>query len=223
MEAQVFIFVLVGWIFSVCLHEFGHAIVAYRFGDYSVKEKGYLTMNPLYYAHPVLSVAMPVLFMLLGGIGLPGGAVYIDDSLIRGKWRRALVSLAGPAMNLVFAILLSVPFWFGWVGAHNKSVLPHALALLVYLQICAVLFNLLPIPSLDGFRALSEWLPQNVREFAWRHGHLFLFGFIVLLWRVEFLGMLFEGVLLLICTLLGIDVSLIVGGWREFRFWDERG
>jgi len=54
----------------VCLHEFGHAWAAYRGGDYTVREKGYLTLNPIHYTHPVYSLLMPVVFMMLGGIGL---------------------------------------------------------------------------------------------------------------------------------------------------------
>src|SRR6267143_6454520 len=75
-------------IFSVCLHEFGHAIVAYYGGDTSVLEKGYLTFNPLIYTHPVYSLLLPVLFMMLGGIGLPGGAVYIERDRLRSEERR---------------------------------------------------------------------------------------------------------------------------------------
>src|ERR1041385_5266765 len=119
---EVFIFVLVGWIFSVCLHEFGHAVVAYRFGDYTVKEKGYLTMNPIHYTDPITSIILPIVFMLLGGIGLPGGAVYINDSLIPKRWQRAAVSLAGPSMNVLLTILLCVPFWTGLVTAENKTL-----------------------------------------------------------------------------------------------------
>ena len=73
-DMEVFIIVTVLWIFSVCLHEFGHALVAFYGGDETVKDKGYLTMNPLRYTHPVLSILMPVVFMVMGGIGLPGGA-----------------------------------------------------------------------------------------------------------------------------------------------------
>ncbi len=218
---EVFIFVLVGWIFSVCLHEFGHAIVAFQFGDYSVKEKGYLTMNPIHYTHPVLSFALPILFMLMGGIGLPGGAVYIDDSLIRGKWRRAAVSLAGPAMNILLALLLCVPCWTGLVTAETRNLVPTALALLISLQISAVLFNLLPVPSFDGFRALSEWLSQDVREFSLRHGNIFMFALFGLFWTVPALSGAFWFVVYLISHLLGIDPYLIDKGWNEFRFWEH--
>ena len=80
---MTFAIVLFGWIFSLCLHEFSHALVAYYGGDYTVREKGYLTFNPLKYTHPVFSIILPLVFLLLGGIGLPGGAVYIE------RWRSA--------------------------------------------------------------------------------------------------------------------------------------
>jgi len=220
---EVFIFVLVGWIFSVCLHEFGHAIVAYKFGDYTVKEKGYLTMNPIHYTHPMTSIILPILFMLMGGIGLPGGAVYIEDALIHGKGRRALVSLAGPAMNCLFALLLCVPFWTGLVTAETRNLVPTALAMLISLQVSAVLFNLLPVPSLDGFRALSEWLPQEWKEFGWRHANIFMFALFALFWQVPLINAVFWGVVYLICDLLGIDSGLIEHGWDQFRFWNEQG
>jgi Zn-dependent protease len=219
---EVFIFVLAGWIFSVCLHEFGHAIVAYEFGDHSVKEKGYLTMNPIHYTHPVMSFALPILFMLMGGIGLPGGAVYIDDSMIQGKWRRAAVSLAGPAMNLLLTLLLCVPFWTGLVTAETRNLVPTALALLISLQISAVIFNLLPVPSLDGFRALSEWLPQEAREFSLQYGNMFMFLLFGLFWQVPALSRAFWFLVYLICGLLGIEPYLVDSGWDEFRFWEHQ-
>ena len=82
---ECFIVVTVLWVFSVCLHEFGHALVAYYGGDYTVRDKGYLTLNPLHYTHPLYSLLLPVLFMMLGGIGLPGGAVYIERDLLRSR------------------------------------------------------------------------------------------------------------------------------------------
>src|SRR2546426_12763799 len=96
-----FLTVTILWIFSVCLHEFGHAIVAYYGGDTSVREKGYLTLNPLKYTHPLYSLLMPVLFMMVGGIGLPGGGGYIGDHPVRSpQWGNSR-SFAGPAMNIV--------------------------------------------------------------------------------------------------------------------------
>ena len=71
----MFVFVVFGWLVSLCLHEFGHAYTAWRYGDQDVEVRGYLTLNPLKYANPLLSLGVPLLFIALGGIGLPGGAV----------------------------------------------------------------------------------------------------------------------------------------------------
>src|SRR3970040_1656278 len=105
---MTFLVVLIGWIFSLCLHEFSHALVAYYGGDNTVKEKGYLTFTPLKYTHPVFSLLMPIIFLLMGGIGLPGGAVYIERWRLRGpKWETA-VSLAGPLSNALLALMLGL-------------------------------------------------------------------------------------------------------------------
>ena len=74
----VFPFVFIGFVISLCLHEFGHAIVAYHCGDRTVRDKGYLTLDPLRYTDLQYSILFPLLIMALGGIGLPGGAVYIN-------------------------------------------------------------------------------------------------------------------------------------------------
>ena len=65
--------VLICWIFSVCVHEFSHAIVAYWGGDTSVRQRGYLSFNPFCYIHPVTSILLPCVFLLMGGVPLPGG------------------------------------------------------------------------------------------------------------------------------------------------------
>ncbi|EFD76001.1 LOW QUALITY PROTEIN: integral membrane protein, partial [Mycobacterium tuberculosis T85] len=75
--AGVFVMVIAGWLVSLCLHEFGHAFTAWRFGDHDVAVRGYLTLDPRRYSHPMLSLGLPMLFIALGGIGLPGAAVYV--------------------------------------------------------------------------------------------------------------------------------------------------
>jgi Zn-dependent protease len=212
---QVFLLVTAGWVFSVCLHEFGHAIVAFRGGDYTVKEKGYLTLNPLHYTHPVYSLLLPVVFLLMGGIGLPGGAVYINDSLLRSKGWRTAVSLAGPAMNVGIIWLLCCAFWF---GAVDRNFGP-ALAFLLELQICAVILNLLPIPPFDGFRALSPWLPQELTDKLLANANVFMWGLFIALWYVPAVNQTFWGLTRAVCVFLGIDPLLASEGWSEFQFW----
>jgi tetratricopeptide (TPR) repeat protein/Zn-dependent protease len=164
------IVVCLGWIFSLCLHEFSHAIVAYWGGDTSVKNKGYLTFNPLKYTDPGYSLILPVLFLLMGGIGLPGGAVYINQNRLRNRWWQSAVSAAGPVANIVLVLFIAIPFWiFGEKGSssedpiHQEIILPSALAFVAYLEVFAAIFNLLPIPGLDGYGIIEPWLPKHIQ------------------------------------------------------------
>ncbi len=151
----VFIFVIAGWLVTLCLHEFAHAFTAWRFGDHDVEVRGYLTLNPLKYSHPLLSLGLPVLFIALGGIGLPGGAVYVRTSFMT-KRQKTLVSLAGPFANIVFAVLLLLLTRLLYDPAHG--VFWAGMAFLGFLQVTAVVLNLLPIPPLDGYSALEPHL-----------------------------------------------------------------
>jgi Zn-dependent protease len=214
---EVFLLVTVGWIFSVCLHEFGHAFVAYHGGDYTVKDKGYLTLNPLHYTHPVYSLVMPLIFLMAGGIGLPGGAVYIENHLIRSKGWRMMVSLAGPAMNLILVVLLCIPFWCGFIDQNFGP----ALAFLIRLEISAILFNLIPVPPLDGFQAWAPWFSEEVAETMMRNSNMFLWILFLVMWNVPAANMFFWGVVDIVMNLLGIDSELAREGLRQYRFWQH--
>ena len=89
----VFTLVIAGWVVSLCVHEFAHAFTAWRFGDHGVAMRGYLTLNPLRYTHPVLSLVLPIVFIALGGIGVPGGAVYVRTSFMTNR-QKTIVSLS---------------------------------------------------------------------------------------------------------------------------------
>src|SRR5688572_10972657 len=109
--------ILIGWIMSVVLHEFAHGFVAHLGGDYTIKERGGLTLNPIQYVDPVMSLLLPALFLMMGGIPLPGGVTYIRRDLLRNKYWETAVALAGPAANFILFLLLSLPFHpsIGWI------------------------------------------------------------------------------------------------------------
>jgi Zn-dependent protease len=176
-----FFIVFAGWLFSLCLHEFAHAGVAYLGGDTSVRDKGYLTFNPFKYLHPVYSVIMPLLFLVIGGLGLPGGAVMIDRSRLRDKLWASNVSLAGPGSNLLLALviggLLHIP------GLAASSVGP-AFEFLGVLQISAVVLNLLPIPPLDGYGVIAPYLPESLQMTVNRFGGIGMWVVFLCLWYV---------------------------------------
>ena len=213
---MTFVIVLVGWIFSLCLHEFSHALVAYYGGDTTVKEKGYLTFNPFKYTHPVYSLLLPLLFLLLGGLGLPGGAVYIETWRLRSRRWVSAVALAGPLSNLVLAILLSVVLALFPVS--TTGIWP-GLAFLTMLQVSAFVLNLIPVPPFDGYGVIEPYLNPELRaKIARVQGGLVWIVFLVL-WYVPFVNNLFWDVVFGLANVLGIPLDLVRLGLSQFMFW----
>jgi len=165
VTAGTVLLILGGWGVSLCLHEFGHAIVAFRGGDREVYFKGYLTLDPRRYTDPVLSLVLPLALLAIGGIPLPGGAVWINHHALKSKRVESMVSLAGPLSNLVLGGLLSLTVQlinpaFPYYG------LAGALSFLALLQVFAFVLNILPIPGLDGWGAIEPYLSPQAREFG---------------------------------------------------------
>jgi hypothetical protein len=105
--AGIVALVLGGWAVALCLHEFGHALTAYRGGDRSVRAKGYLTLDIRRYTDPVMSLLMPLALLALGGVPLPGGAVWINRAALRSRAVASAVSLAGPLTNLALGAAIT--------------------------------------------------------------------------------------------------------------------
>lgn len=211
-----FLVVIIGWVFSLTLHEFSHAFVAYKGGDWTVRDKGYLTFNPLKYTHPVYSIALPLLFLVLGGIGLPGGAVYIQTNLLRSQRWETAVSLAGPLSNLLVAIVLGLLLQI--LPVSMSGIWP-GLAFLAFLQVMAALFNLLPIPPFDGYGALRPRLDWGVRESMDRFGQVSLFVVLLAFWYLPVVSSAFFGVVRFIASLIGVPIYLAAMGQSMFLFW----
>jgi Zn-dependent protease len=175
----MFAFIVGGWVISLCLHEFGHAITAFWGGDESAESNGYLTLNPLKYTHPIISIVIPLAMLLMGGIAFPGGAVYINIHALRKPHYRSLVSAAGPLANLICLLLLALPFSsLSFYSLSSMAPFPFfsAIGFLALLQMVALFINLLPIPGLDGFGILEYFLPREWVEYS---SFLRPFGFIV--------------------------------------------
>lgn len=215
---QVAIFVCFGWIVSVCLHEFGHAVVAYWGGDTSVKDKGYLTLNPLKYTNLNLSLMLPLLFLLMGGIALPGAAVYINRGKLRNRWWQSAVSAGGPIASAIITLLLAIPFQLSLALRDTQyGWLSPALACLIFLQIYVTIINSLPIPSLDGYGVIEPWLPRKLQiQFAKysESGFIFLF---MLLWFVKPINLFFSSSSTIIAQNLGVPPIAIAAGFALFK------
>jgi Zn-dependent protease len=182
----VFVFVIAGWLVSLSLHEYLHALTAHRRGDYTVEDKGYLRLDLRTYGHPVLTFVFPLLFLIMGGLPLPGGAVMIEHGRLRGRFGSAMVSAAGPAVNIVAAIiLLAVVSVLGpqTVFLDVRGEFWAALTFLAFLQVATAILNLIPIPGVDGYGVLEPFLPHNWQRTGDRmkpYGLILLFLFMLL-------------------------------------------
>jgi Zn-dependent protease len=214
---MTFTIVFFGWIFSLCLHEFSHALVAYLGGDYTVREKGYLTFNPLKYTHPLFSIVLPLLFLLMGGIGLPGGAVYIERWRIRNPFTLSFMSLAGPLSNLLIAIILGILLRFS--ESIPAAYLP-GLSFLLVLQVSAVLFNSIPLPPFDGYNVLEPFLSEGIRTQVDRFRGVTIWVILLLFWFVPPVSNSFWETVYSVSTTLGVDWGMVIAGLERFRFWE---
>ena len=214
--AAVFVFVIAGWVVSLCLHEFGHAFTAWRFGDRDIALRGYLDLDPRRYVSPVWSIVVPIAITAIGGIGLPGAAVYVRMSYLSTK-QRTLVSLAGPAANLLLAVLLLEATNLFFDPLH--PVLWAGVAFLGFLQITALVLNLLPIPGLDGYNALEPHLsPETQRALAQFKPYGFLLLFLLLL--APPLNQWFFGMVEWFYGLSGVPPGWAYAGMHLTRFWN---
>lgn len=200
--AVVFVVVLISMIF----HELAHGFMAYFLGDDTAKEEGRLTLNPLKHLDPVLSVALPLLLFMTGG-PIFGGAKPVpvnSKNLKYGVWGMAMVAVAGPLMNfmIVFVAFL-VGYYTGWLEA--PGLIGVIFDYLVLINLGFGVFNLIPIPPLDGSRVLYAIAPDGVRE---------------AMSGMEKWGIM---VVLLLVVVFPSFISMIMGGAMEgilrFFFW----
>ncbi|AXI77231.1 site-2 protease family protein [Peterkaempfera bronchialis] len=214
----VFLFVVSGWVVSLCLHEYAHARTALHGGDLTVGAKGYLTLNPLKYANTLLSVILPVVFVILGGIGLPGGAVFIERHRISGRWKHSLISAAGPLVNLALAVALLLPIGAGWLDSAPPTFVV-ALAFLAMLQVTATVLNLIPVPGFDGYGIIEPWLSLKARRAVEPFAPFGMLALFALLWQTP-LGDWFWKLVYRVMELLDVSPSLAAIGYHAFRFWE---
>ncbi len=218
---------LLAWILSVCLHEFAHALVAFLGGDRSVAQRGYLSLDPTRYIDPVMTLLIPAVVLLLGGLPLPGGAVLIDRSRLRSRRWETAVSAAGPAANLLLCLLIVIVMHprLGLVD-HDAADQPNwvlFLGAMGLLQFYAVLLNLLPIPPLDGFGLIEHRLDPETR---WRMrqprtGMMCLAILFFILWAVPGAGGLILRAFAVFTEYFGVPPGVFLDGYLA-AFYGER-
>jgi len=215
LVAGIVLVVLGGWAVSLCLHEFAHALVAHRSGDLSVRARGYLTLDIRRYTNVALTLVLPVLFLLLGGIPLPGGAVLINHGAIRSRAARSLVSFAGPAVNLVLGLVLVLVV----AGVPMPIGLAAALSCLALIQVLAFVLNILPVPGLDGFGVLEPYLSPGARLLAAKVAPWAPLVLLVVLLGLPGASAVLFGIGDALFGLIGGDGRLANAGYAELLFW----
>lgn len=166
MNIGAILVVLIIILFSMVLHELAHGVVAYVLGDTTAKDEGRLSLNPLKHLDPFISVILPLVMYLMGG-PIFGGAkpVPINTRNLKwGAWGMALVAIAGPATNFVLALL---SFLLGhYTGLiYHTDLVGVAFQEMVFANLGFMIFNLIPIPPLDGSRVLYAIAPDGARRF----------------------------------------------------------
>ena len=194
-------------IISIGLHEFGHAWMADMRGDPLPRMQGRVTLNPFAHADPIGTILLPgIMIFLSPGFGLIGWGKPVQISLPNPKTRRMddiYITLAGPAMNLVLCLVFAVIGGLGNFDPKTQEVIIRFLVGGIYLNAGLVVFNLIPIPPLDGSRLALRLGLYSEELFL----TLARWGFIVLIVLVNlppFLRLMHSGIILLASPWLGL-------------------
>lgn len=186
MQELDFIFSLAILIMSVVIHEVSHGAMANWLGDPTARYLGRLTLNPAKHIDPVGSVIVPIASYLLGGVifGWAKPVPYNPYNLRDQKWGPALVAAAGPGANLTLAVIFALVIRYG-VAFGLPSAFFDMASVIVIVNLVLAIFNLVPIPPLDGSKILYALLPQSLywlEEYLEQYGWMILILFIFFFW-----------------------------------------
>lgn len=152
------------YVVAITVHEYSHAAVGHYLGDPTAKQEGRLTLNPIAHIDPLTTLALPIVLILAGSPVIFGAArpVPFNPYMVRyAEKGAALIALAGPVSNFILAILVAaVVRLVPSLGLAGGSLL----ILMIQINIALGLFNLIPIPPLDGSRVVYAFVPDAVRE-----------------------------------------------------------
>lgn len=203
MPINLIIFQIIVLVFSAIIHEYMHGWMANELGDTTAKDEGRLTLNPLPHIDPMGSVFLPFLLVFSGSPFVFGWAKpvpYNPYNLRDQRFGPAKVALAGPLGNLITAIFFGMILRF--MPVFDSPVLVTLLAIIVQINLLLMIFNLVPIPPLDGSKIIAPFLPIRIQEIIHnleRYGMILvivfvMFGFNLIIPLINFLFRLIVGI-----------------------------
>lgn len=188
MDPLTIIIYIIVLIFSVIIHELAHGYAADALGDPTPRTQGRLTLNPIPHLSLWGSVIIPLLLIVTQAGFILGWAKPVEFNpfnLKNRKWGPALVALAGPASNIVIAIIFGVLLRLAPVLGIDSSVFLSFASAIVLLNVLLAVFNLVPVPPLDGHHVLFALIPdkyRHVKIFLVRYSFILLLAVIFFLW-----------------------------------------
>lgn len=187
----IIVFQIAILVMSVVIHEVSHGFVAYLLGDSTAKYAGRLTLNPINHLDPFGSVILPAFLALVGGpiIGWARPVPYNPYNLSNQKWGPGLVAAAGPLSNIFVAIVFGVLLRVIPITSAFAASLNIFFTMIIFINVLLAIFNLVPIPPLDGSKVFFSLLPyryQYIEQFLNTYGFILLIVFILWLFPVIF-------------------------------------
>ena len=193
-----FLFIIIILIMSVVIHEVSHGYAALALGDPTAKYQGRLTLNPISHLDPIGSFFVPLIGYFAGGfiVGWAKPVPFNPYNLRNQRWGEALVAVAGPISNIALAILFGLTIRFLPEYINISQSFLNLASSVVLINIILAIFNLIPIPPLDGSKILFAFLPykwQALRQSFERFGLILVFIFILFIWQImsHIIGFLF--------------------------------